>query len=162
ETGEAVGAPAFGSIACYDVDLREGRLYVIGKKPAPAAPRPITAPSSVVIVGGGAAGFAAVEMLRRRRYTGPLVVIRAPSSAPYDRPNASKDYLAGTAPEEWMPLRGDDWYREQNIDLRLKTRVASIDVAGKRVHLEGGGDVAYGALLLATGAEPIRLSIPGA
>jgi apoptosis-inducing factor 3 len=161
ETGDAKAAPALSPIACFDVASREGRLFVIGKKPA-AEPRPTQGPSSVVIVGGGAAGFAAAEMLRRRGYMGTIAMLSADSSAPYDRPNASKDYLAGTAPEEWMPLRSDDWYREQKIDLRLRTRVASIDVANKRVSIEGGGDVAYDELVLATGAEPIRLDIPGA
>jgi NADPH-dependent 2,4-dienoyl-CoA reductase/sulfur reductase-like enzyme/nitrite reductase/ring-hydroxylating ferredoxin subunit len=162
ETGDASAAPAFAPIACFDVAARDGRLFVIGKKPAPAAPPPIAGPSSVVIVGGGAAGFAAAEMLRRRGFAGSIVMLSADVSTPYDRPNVSKDYLAGTAPEEWMPLRGEDWYREQNIDLRLRTRVASIDVAGKRVLIEGGGEVAYDALVLATGAEAIRLAIPGA
>lgn len=161
ESGDATAAPALSPIACYDVAAREGRLFVLGKKPAPA-PRALSAPASVVIVGGGAAGFAAAEMLRRRGFAGRIVMLSADSSAPYDRPNASKDYLAGSAPEEWMPLRSDDWYREQNIELRLETRVASLDVAKKSVSIEGGGEVAYDELVLATGAEPIRLDIPGA
>jgi NADPH-dependent 2,4-dienoyl-CoA reductase/sulfur reductase-like enzyme/nitrite reductase/ring-hydroxylating ferredoxin subunit len=162
ETGEAVAAPALAPIACFDVASRDGRLFVIGKKPAPAAPHPVLAAASVVIVGGGAAGLAAAEMLRRRGFAGSIVMLSADASAPYDRPNASKDYLAGKAPEEWLPLRGEDWYREQKIDLRLRTRAVAIDLAAKRVRLEGGGEVAYDELVLATGAEPIRLSIPGA
>src|SRR5258708_7874232 len=123
ETGEAVAAPAFAPIPCFDLAPRGDRLHVIGKKPGPA-PRSMLAQASIVIVGGGAAGFAAVEMLRRRGFAGSIAMISADAAAPYDRPNASKDYLAGTAPEEWMPLRGDDWYAEQKIDLRLGTRVA--------------------------------------
>jgi NADPH-dependent 2,4-dienoyl-CoA reductase/sulfur reductase-like enzyme/nitrite reductase/ring-hydroxylating ferredoxin subunit len=159
-SGEAVGAPALAPIACYEVTRSGDRLFVIGRKTAPAA-RTTSEPASVVVVGGGAAGFAAAEMLRRRGFAGSLTMLSADSSAPYDRPNASKDYLSGGAPEEWMPLRGDDWYVERKIDVRLGARVTAIDVAGKRVRT-GGGDVAYDALVLATGAEPIRLPVPGA
>src|SRR5262245_27106367 len=161
ETGEATAGPALAPVACFDVARRGERLFVIGKKDVPA-PASIRAPGSVVIVGRGAAGFATAEMLRRRGFAGTITMLSADSSAPYDRPNASKDYLAGTAPEEWMPLRPDGWYAEQKIDLRLGARVDSVDVATKRVRTADGRDVAYDALVLATGAEPIRLPIPGA
>jgi NADPH-dependent 2,4-dienoyl-CoA reductase/sulfur reductase-like enzyme len=78
-----------------------------------------------------------------------------------DRPNLSKDYLAGNAPEEWVPLRADAFYAEQNIDLRLRTTVTEIDVRGREVALDNGRKLAYDRLLLATGAEPVRLPLPG-
>jgi NADPH-dependent 2,4-dienoyl-CoA reductase/sulfur reductase-like enzyme/nitrite reductase/ring-hydroxylating ferredoxin subunit len=162
-TGEALAAPAFDPIACYRVEQRDQRLFVIGKKPpAGARPRAQTALSSVVIVGGGAAGFAAAEMLRREGYAGALTMLSADAAAPCDRPNLSKDYLAGEAPEEWIPLKPPEFFAEQRIDLVLGARASSIDVAGKRVVLDGGKAFAYDALLLATGAEPVKLSIPGA
>ena len=74
----------------------------------------------IVIVGGGAAGLAAADMLRREGYDGPLTMISADDSPPCDRPNLSKDYLAGTAQEEWIPLRAVSFYAEQRIDLLLK------------------------------------------
>jgi len=79
-----------------------------------------------------------------------------------DRPNLSKDYLAGSAPEDWLPLRPDGFYAEAGIDMRLKTEVVSIDTKARNVVISGGGTVAYDRLLLATGAEPVRLPIPGA
>src|SRR5437660_773901 len=82
-------------------------------KPAGAAP------DRVVIVGGGAAGFAAAEMLRRQEYRGSIVMLSNDDAGPVDRPNLSKDYLAGNAPEEWVPLRGDDFYSDNNLELRL-------------------------------------------
>jgi NADPH-dependent 2,4-dienoyl-CoA reductase/sulfur reductase-like enzyme len=82
-------------------------------------------------------------------------------AAPVDRPNLSKDYLAGTAPAEWIPLRGDDYYKDNGIDLRLKTKVASIDPKARDVKLGNGSTISYDRLLLATGAEPVRLEIPG-
>jgi NADPH-dependent 2,4-dienoyl-CoA reductase/sulfur reductase-like enzyme/nitrite reductase/ring-hydroxylating ferredoxin subunit len=164
-TGEALAAPALSAIDCWSVEQRDGRVFVKEKradKPKPRARPAGAAPDKVVIVGGGAAGFAAAEMLRRQEYRGSIVMLSNDDAAPVDRPNLSKDYLAGNAPEEWIPLRGDDFYSENNIDLRLKTGVASIDTRSREVVLAGGGKVAYDRLLMATGAEPVRLPIPGA
>jgi apoptosis-inducing factor 3 len=165
-TGEALHAPALSPIDCWSVERRDGKIFVTAKrtdvKPArrgkPASP----APDRIVIVGGGAAGFAAAEMLRRQDYKGGIVMLSSDDAAPVDRPNLSKDYLAGTAPEEWVPLRGDDFYADNAIDLRLKANVAAIDPRTREVLLADGGKVPYDRLLLATGAEPVRLPIPGA
>src|SRR5437867_4022846 len=160
-TGEAIAAPALNNVPCYKIEKRADRFFVTGKidkKPARTAK---SAPASVVIIGGGAAGNAAAEMLRREGYDGPVTMISADESLPYDRPNLSKDYLAGTAPEEWIPLRPPDFYREQKIDTLTKTSVTAIDPKNKQVSFSDGRSVKYGALLLATGAEPVRLKIPG-
>src|SRR4029434_1951303 len=119
-------------------------------------------PERVVIVGGGAAGFAAAEMLRREGFSGQVTLFSSDDAAPYDRPNCSKDYLAGNAPEDWMPLRPLEFYKEQSIELELRTEVAAIDAQARRVTLADGRAVAFDRLLLATGAEPVRLDIPGA
>jgi NADPH-dependent 2,4-dienoyl-CoA reductase/sulfur reductase-like enzyme/nitrite reductase/ring-hydroxylating ferredoxin subunit len=162
-TGEALAAPALNPIACFDVQQREQRLYVLGKKQQQREAVTVKSGlSSVVIVGGGAAGHAAAEMLRRHGYIGSLTLLSADQAPPVDRPNLSKDYLAGTAPEEWIPLRPPEFFASQKIELVLGARVTSIDVAGKRVLTEDGKAYEYAALLLATGAEPVRLSIPGA
>jgi NADPH-dependent 2,4-dienoyl-CoA reductase/sulfur reductase-like enzyme/nitrite reductase/ring-hydroxylating ferredoxin subunit len=161
-TGEALAAPAFDSLKRWTVQIEDGVIFV--RTPldeAQATPTLSTAPERVVIVGGGAAGFAAAEMLRRRGYAGSLIMLSADDAPPCDRPNLSKDYLAGTAPEEWIPLRGDDFYDANRIDLRLNTPVASLDLAGRAVVTASGERIAYEALLLATGAEPIRLDTPG-
>src|SRR5207302_3651465 len=113
-------------------------------------------------VGGGAAGFAAAEMLRRERYQGELVMLSDDQAGPVDRPNLSKDYLAGTAAEDWVPLRPDSFYPEAGIKLRLSADVVAIETRSRNVVLGNGEKVAYDRLLLATGAEPVRLSIPGA
>lgn len=161
-SGEAVWAPAFDPIACWRVEQRDGGVFV-RERLQPATKRAsAAAPERIVIIGGGAAGFAAAERLRREGYAGSLTLLSADDAAPYDRPNLSKDYLAGTAPEEWIPLRPDAFYKEHAIELRLNATVAGIDVAGRRVLLAGGGEVAFDRLLLATGAEPVRPPIPGA
>src|SRR6185295_1779245 len=82
-------------------------------------------------------------------------------ASPVDRPNLSKDYLAGSAPEDWVPLRGDDWYAENKIELKLKTEVTALDAKAKELTL-GGGKLKFDKLLLATGAEPVKLDMPGA
>jgi len=88
-------------------------------------------------------------------------MLTADPSPPVDRPNLSKDYLAGNAPEDWIPLRPPEFFAEKKIDLVLGTRATSLDLANKRVVVEGGKTYSYDALLLATGADPIRLTIPG-
>jgi len=172
-TGEALRAPALDAIACWRVERRRHQgetqdTIVVGEKLTPATtPRVPQRPESIVIIGGGAAGFAAAEMLRREGYDGPITMISADDAAPVDRPNLSKDYLAGTAQEDWIPLRGSDFYAEQKIELLLNTRVTAIDTKARQVRLQGPGasgatSRSYGALLLATGADPVRLTIPGA
>lgn len=164
-TGEALGAPAFDPVACWQVE-RVGERFVVRQRrePAPEPARVATAatPRDVVIVGGGAAGFACAEMLRRRGYRGRLTMLSDDADPPCDRPNLSKDFLAGTAPAEWIPLRADDFYAQNEIDLRLRTAAARLDLATRTVTTDGGDSVTYDRLLLATGAEPVRLPIPGA
>lgn len=165
-TGEALRAPALSPIACWRVEQRGGKAYVTEKQ-ADAPTRPaLTAadgvPESIVIIGGGAAGNAAAEALRREGYTGPVTLLSADASLPCDRPNLSKNFLAGTAPAEWLPLRSPEFYQEHDIELRLNTRVVGIEPAQRQLQLADGSHLAYGALLLATGAEPIKLDIAGA
>jgi NADPH-dependent 2,4-dienoyl-CoA reductase/sulfur reductase-like enzyme/nitrite reductase/ring-hydroxylating ferredoxin subunit len=163
-TGEATRAPALSPLGVWQVELEGDRIFVRRKREQPktGGKAAVGAPGKIVIVGGGAAGFAAAEMLRRQDFRGSIVMLSNDTAAPVDRPNLSKDYLAGSAPEDWMPLRPDDFYAESNIDLRLKTEVAAIDAMARQVSIAGGGSVPYDRLLLATGAEPVRLPIPGA
>jgi NADPH-dependent 2,4-dienoyl-CoA reductase/sulfur reductase-like enzyme/nitrite reductase/ring-hydroxylating ferredoxin subunit len=160
-TGEAIAAPALNDVACYKIEKRGERFFVTGKIDKKAERRPKSPPTSVVIIGAGAAGGAAAEMLRREGYDGPITLIGADEFLPYDRPNLSKDYLAGSAPEEWIPLRPPEFYREQKIDALTNTTVTSIDRKAKQVTLSDGRSLGYGVLLLATGAQPVRLDIPG-
>src|SRR5713226_5815102 len=161
-TGEALRAPALDPVPCWRVERLGDKIFVREKVPPPAPKRGTEGPSSVVIVGGGAAGLAAADMLRREGYDGPLTIVSADASPPVDRPNLSKDYMAGTAQEEWIPLRPTDYYRDRQIDLLLHSRVSSLDTERRRIVLESGKILEFGALLLATGADPVHLPIEGA
>lgn len=163
-TGEALCAPAFDPILCWKVE-RHGERIFVREQATPAARHAFALadpPERIVIVGGGAAGFAAAEMLRRRGWQGRLTLLSAEADVPCDRPNLSKDYLAGTAPEEWIPLRSPDFYTESRIDLRLSTTASRIDPDARAVITTDGRSHAFDRLLIATGAEPVRPPIPGA
>ena len=163
-TGEATRAPALIRLAVWRVEHEDDRLFVRQKREQLKLRTrgAVDAPGKIVIVGGGAAGFAAAEMLRRQDFRGSIVMLSDDAAPPVDRPNLSKDYLAGSAPEDWLPLRPDGFYAEAGINLRLSSNVTSIDTNARNVIIAGGGTFPYDRLLLATGAEPVRLPIPGA
>ena len=165
--GEALRAPALSPVPCYRVERRGDRVVVTGKEERdplaptyPAANPPRVTPRNVVIVGAGAAGSAAAEMLRRCGYKGMVTMVDEERRSPYDRPNLSKDYLAGNAPPEWIPLRPDDFYQQHDITI-VRARATRLDTAAKKLEVEGRDPVTYDALILATGADPIHLGLPG-
>jgi NADPH-dependent 2,4-dienoyl-CoA reductase/sulfur reductase-like enzyme/nitrite reductase/ring-hydroxylating ferredoxin subunit len=159
-TGEPIAAPALSPIARYRVERDGGRFRLVEKLPDAPMPKAGRGPRSVAIVGAGGAGFAAAEMLRRHGHEGSITLVDADPDASSDRPNLSKDYLAGSAPEEWIPLRPSGWFAEQRIE-RVMERAVSLDAGKKRLGLASGKDLEAEAIVLATGAVPIRLPIPG-
>ena len=175
-TGESLRPPALANLPCWDVREQNGRAAVTGRREeaavsheraaGPNLPDAATviggaagadAPDAVIIIGGGAAGAVAAETLRREGYRGSVTIVEAGPSAPYDRPNLSKDYLAGQAPEEWIPLRPPSFYPEKQIELLLDTRVTAIDPAARTVRFTDGSSRRFGALLIATGATPVEV-----
>jgi NADPH-dependent 2,4-dienoyl-CoA reductase/sulfur reductase-like enzyme/nitrite reductase/ring-hydroxylating ferredoxin subunit len=161
-TGSVLRAPPFNPLPCYEVERTDGKIRVGARRGDPITLRRDSALRTIAIVGAGAAGESAAETLRREGYDGEILLFGADESPPVDRPNLSKDYLAGTAPEEWMPLRPPSFFGEQKIALALGARVTAVDPAAKRLSLEDVREVAWDALLLATGAAPIRPPVPGA
>src|ERR1043165_2838716 len=166
-TGEALCAPALNPVPRWHVELRDQKVFVTQKieRDSLAPTYPIgarkKAPDRVVIVGAGASGTAAAEMLRRCGFHGSVTLIDAEPDSPYDRPNLSKDYLAGNAPEEWIPIRPTDFYGQHQIEV-VRGTVTRIDPTKKEVAVEGQASVRFDALLLAPGAEPVKLPIAGA
>ncbi len=165
-TGEAVRAPALSPVSTWQVEQVDGRVCVRHQRQAPAplrasAGQANTPPRRIVIVGGGAAGFAGAQMLRREQFDGSIVMLSEEDAPPVDRPNLSKDYLAGSAPEDWLALRPASFYADNAIELRTGVRAQRIDPAAGTVTLADGQALTFDRLLLATGAEPNRIAFPG-
>jgi len=163
--GEALRAPALSPITCWEVEQRDGMIFVRGRRERAKLTlrgNAASEPEKIVIIGGGAAGFAAAEMLRRKGYQNSIVMLSSDDALPYDRPNLSKDYLAGTIPFKYVPLKDERFYAENNIETRLGQAALELDVRACEVVLTGDDRIPYDRLLLATGAEPVRLAVPGA
>jgi NADPH-dependent 2,4-dienoyl-CoA reductase/sulfur reductase-like enzyme/nitrite reductase/ring-hydroxylating ferredoxin subunit len=158
-TGQALRPPALNDLSCWRVEQRGDKVYVVGevREPERVAARSRRGPDSVVIVGAGAAGDSAAETLRREGYEGSLTLYDPDPDAPYDRPNLSKDSLAGTASEDWIPLHPPEFYQERGISIVHDRRVMAIEPKARRIRLDDGQTREYGALILATGATPVRL-----
>jgi len=120
------------------------------------------ASETFVIAGGGLAGAKAAEALRGQGFGGRIVLAAEEDIRPYERPPLSKGYLQGKAGRETIFVHTADWYDANRVELLVGTAVTAIDRGRREVTLSDGGHLAYGKLLLATGAVPRRLTLPGA
>jgi NADPH-dependent 2,4-dienoyl-CoA reductase/sulfur reductase-like enzyme/nitrite reductase/ring-hydroxylating ferredoxin subunit len=165
-TGEALAAPALSPVASYEVVERAGQVFVTGKRATPGSARHVArpgtaAPRSVAIVGAGAAGTSAADELRHLGFEGGITLIDRDAEAGYDRPNLSKDYLAGTVREEQLPLHPIGYYAERGVRLVRGKRVTALDPGRKSLSFDDGATEEFGSIVLATGADPVRLTLPG-
>ena len=161
KTRAALRPPALNDLPCWRVEEREARIFVrekIERRSAPPPPR--NTPRSVAIIGAGAAGQSAAETLRREGYAGPITMFDANPSEPVDRPNLSKDYLAGNAQPEWIPLRDADWFAQHHVEV-VRSEVRGLDARSRQVTPGDGTARAFDAIILAPGADPIRLDLAG-
>lgn len=161
KTGEATKAPALNPIPTWNTEIENGMVFVRNQRSVPPARERKPTKEHFVIIGSGAAGHAASEMLRRLGFSGEISILSADSDLPYDRPNLSKDYLAGNAPEEWMPLRSPEFFEEQKISIRLNSKVTKLNPKTKTLQLENGDFVHYDKCLIATGGIPAKPKIQG-
>lgn len=164
-TGRALKAPAFAALPTWRVDIRDGKAFVVAARDAADTQAVATDkrshPQRIVIVGGGAAAFSAADRLRNLGFAGSLAMLSADDAPPCDRPNLSKDYLAGTAQADWIPLQDAGFYADRKIDLRLGCEVVDLETGPRNVVTASGERLGYDALLIATGAEPARLPTAG-
>src|SRR5918998_3887226 len=115
-----------------------------------------------VIVGASLAGAKAAEELRQQGYDGRIVLIGAEPERPYERPPLSKEYLRGESPRAKAYVHPDSFYTEHNIELRTATTVTALSPSECEIELEQSERLPFERLLLTTGAEPRRLTLPGA
>ena len=165
-TGEALAAPALSPVAGYEIVERAGQVFVTGKRAQPGSVRRVArpgtaAPRSVAIVGAGAAGNSAADELRHLGFEGDITLIDRDQEAPYDRPNLSKDYLAGSIQEAQLPLHPSAYYAEHKVELLHGRQVTALDLGRKRLTFDDGTTREFGAVVLAPGADPVRLAMPG-
>lgn len=167
--GELLEPPALECLPAFEVSVDDdGEVVVALPEPLPDRRQPEVATHDAaqdgrtfVIVGAGAAGLAAAQELRRAGFRGRLVMVSEDDRAPYDRTQCSKEYLDGTAPDEWMPLKPAEFFREAGVE-RVTNRVERVDVPSRRIVLPGGSMLEADAMLLALGAEPRVPEVPGA
>ncbi len=161
-SGMRLEPPALNDVHHYAVRIENEQVVVVLPNTNEVEPGGKHDPAddhTFVIVGGGAAGAAAAEELRRLGFGGHIVILS--DQPPIDRPNLSKDYLAGNAQPEWIPLREPAWYADRGIELKLNVHVAGIDSKMHTIKLAHGDVLHYDKLLLATGSAPNRLTVPG-
>ena len=182
ENGHLCEPPALDDLPAYAAREADGRIWVQLPPSPPAStdkpdatptaelggtppPAPATAPTDArtfVILGGGAAGQYAAQTLRREGFAGRVVLVSADAHAPYDRTKLSKAYLAGKAQPAALPLREQDFYQAQKIELLLGARATGLDLARQEISFEKHPPLPYDQLLLALGGTPNRLpKLPG-
>ncbi len=164
-TGEALAAPALSPVPAYEVVQRADQVFVTGKRARPGTVRRVArskaAPRSVAIVGAGAAGNSVADELRHLGFEGAITLVDRDREAPYDRPSLSKDYLAGSIQEAALPLHPTEYFEERQVELVRGRQVTALDPGRKRLTFDDGTAREFGAIVLATGADPVRLAMPG-
>jgi NADPH-dependent 2,4-dienoyl-CoA reductase/sulfur reductase-like enzyme/nitrite reductase/ring-hydroxylating ferredoxin subunit len=160
-SGRMLQPPALDPVGCYEAKVEDGDVYVRPKERPEPEPITETGGQTFLIVGAGAAGNAAAETLRREGFAGRILLLTAEPDRPYDRPNLSKEFLAGKADPDWIPLRPEPFYADHKIELLTDRRVTGVDTKARTVSTENGDSLDYDKLLLATGGVPRPLPAPG-
>ncbi len=167
-TGRHLEAPGLDGLPSFPVEVEGADIIV--KVPDTAVdriPNEMAEPNPddqrvFAIIGGGAAGAYAAEGMREAGYRGRILLISREDEVPYDRPNVSKEYLTGKAPEEWMPLRPPEFYKKHGIELMRNYTVTRLDTANKRIHFSDDTAIDYDKVLICSGGNPRTLNVPNA
>ncbi len=166
-TGHRLEAPALNGLPTHEVRIENDQVYVRLTTDKESLENPLATldeenTQTYVIIGSGGAGAFAAEGMREGGFTGKIIMLSQSQEGPYDRPNCSKDYLQGKAPDEWMPLRTDDFYQDYGIEIRTEQHVVSLNPTGKRIELASGETIQYDQALICSGGKPNKLPTPGA
>lgn len=167
KTGKHLEAPGIDGLPTYEVTTEGDSVFVTipedisDRIPNDMSKADSANPETYVVLGGGAAGAYAVEGMREAGFTGKVIMVSRENELPYDRPNCSKDYLADEAPEEWMPLRDGNFYKEHDIELSFGREVKAVDVEAQNITFQNGDKLDFDKLLVCTGGAPRKLAIPG-
>ena len=167
-SGDLLEPPALDGISAFRVRVDGDDVYVDrSEEPKRGRTMPMYAcdlgadAREFVIIGAGAAAAAAAEALRQHCFVGRIVLVSPEDRWPYDRPNLSKDYLAGEVEAKWLPLRSSEFYEGHTIE-RVVASVTRLDVATRTLTLDDGRTLTPDAVLIASGARPRALDVPGA
>lgn len=160
--GQRLEAPALSGLPTHEVRIDNDQVFVRLTTNQETQDNPMSAPDEAneetyVIVGSGGAGAFAAEAMRQGGFTGKILMLTASSQVPYDRPNCSKEYLQDEAPDEWMPLRPDEFYENYGIEVRTGQQVTKLNPTGKRIELASGETITYDKVLLCSGGKPNTL-----
>lgn len=163
KSGDLEEPPAFDALARFDVRIDGDQIFVhvpenaSERRTPPMTKREPNDKRQFIILGGGAAGFMAAQTLREEGFAGRIILVSREESAPYDRPNLSKDYLQGHAEPAWMPLRSDDFFAENDIEILGDKEAVKVDTVTKRIDFDDETTLEYDSLLVATGSIPRKL-----
>ncbi|GAB3029298.1 FAD-dependent oxidoreductase [Spirosoma pulveris] len=160
--GHRLEAPALNGLPTHEVRIEGDQVFVRLTTDKESLENPMTTPDTAnpetyVIVGSGGAGAFAAEGLREGGFSGKIVMLTASGEPPYDRPNCSKDYLQGEAPDEWMALRPEEFYQSYGIEVRTNQSVTGLNPQTKQIELASGETVVYNKALLCSGGKPNKL-----
>jgi len=168
KTGGLLEPPAYDNIPVYPVNIENDNIVVMlpdkiesSCTPEMVAPDTRKDDRSFVIIGAGAAANAAAQTLRESGFRGRIKMITREKKIPYDRPELSKEFMAGKGKEEWLPLRSKEFYEKHGIDLIFDTKVTKVDTKQNEINLGNGDKLKFDRILLATGGRPRMLDVPG-
>ncbi len=166
-SGHQLEAPGMDGLPSYEVRT-EGEDVIVRvndpeaeRETPPMVKKDASNNQVYAVLGGGAAGAYAVEAMREAGYTGRIIMITRETDIPYDRVNCSKEFLQDEAPEEWMPLRSEEFYSDLDIEFMMGKTVTKVNAAAKKITFKDGETLVFDKLLLCTGGVPRKLEVPG-
>ena len=159
KNGNLIDSPALEGLASYEIEVKGGEVILISEKQSEKeVSKKNRQKQTYLIIGGGAAGTAAAIKLRELGFAGHLIMVTADNEPPYDRTSLSKDFLKGDMDPEWLPLKNNDYYKNNNIEIILGQTVKNVDAENKIVELVNKTRLEFDKLLVASGSKPKKIT----